>query len=648
MKILKFFFSLLFVLAIAAGVFALYQAGIIYEKVAPKARKIVEYEPELTTKIYDRNHNLIANIFENEHREYVKYEDIPARVIEALLAIEDTNFFEHKGINIDAIVRAVIKDIKAGKFVEGASTITQQLVKNMVLSREKKLQRKVEEMIIALIVENRLNKEEILERYLNQVYFGHGYYGIKTAAKGYFHKNLKDLTLKEIALLVGLPRAPSYYNPTKNYDAAIKRANRVITRMHELGWIDDRQFLKEIESRPKVYDESLTKNRAPYIVDEVLRRVSKRYKDIKKGGYEIVTSIDLEYQNLAKESLEKGYGEILKRGGDYNYSQLNGAVVVLKPNSGDILALVGGVDYKRSAFNRATQARRQPGSAFKPFIYLTALNLGYAPSTKIPDIARTYEFIVDGKKEIWKPKNYEKNFEGEISLKEALVHSRNLATINLVEDIGLNRLYEKLKEMGFENLPKDLSLALGSMILSPLELAKFYTIISNYGQRVEPRLILGIKEASGEWVYSADINKTEVCEPKQSYLMIDILKDVVNRGTGRRARVKGVQVAGKTGTTNNYVDAWFCGFTPDIEVVTWFGQDNNYPLKKGESGGRAAAPVVGRLIKRIYTLHPELSTRFKKPKGVMQMRYGGKRFYYTDISRPKAEEEKEEESELLF
>jgi penicillin-binding protein 1A len=647
MRVIKFFLSLIFVVGVVVGIYGLYYVGNLYSQVDSKIENIIDYKPKLTTKIYDRKHMLIANLFDEEHREYVKYDDIPARVIEALLAIEDTNFFEHKGLNIDAIVRAVIKDIKAKKFVEGASTITQQLVKNMVLSRQKKIERKIQEALIALIIEQKLSKEEILERYLNQVYFGHGYYGIKTAAKGYFHKNLNELNLKEIGILVGLPRAPSYYNPTKHYEIALTRANRVISRMHELGWIDDKTFLKEIERKPKVYDESLTKNIAPYVVDEVVRRLSKNIEDLKGGGYKIYTSIDLEYQNIAKSSLKKGYEDILKRGRDYNYSKLNGALVVLKQNSGDILALVGGVDYKKSSFNRATQAKRQPGSAFKPFIYLTALNLGYSQVSKIADIARTYEFEIDGEKQIWKPKNYERNFEGEITLKEALIHSRNLATINLVDEIGLSRLYKKLKELGFENLPKDLSLALGSLVLSPLELAKFYTIISNYGVKVEPRLVLEVLDKDDKVVFKNIYKSQQVTEPKQSFLMIDILKNVVNRGTGRGARVWGVEVAGKTGTTNNYIDAWFCGFTPDIEVITWFGQDNNYPLKKKEAGGRAAAPVVGDFIRKVYKLHPELSTHFKKPEGVYEMRVDGKIVYYTDISKPKLQESKEVE-EILY
>ncbi len=650
MKIIKIVSAFVLIVLVAAIAYGVFYLGTVYTKVEPKVERIVEYHPKLTTKIYDRNGRLIARLFDQENRDYVPYDQIPPRMIEALLAIEDTKFFEHPGVNPDAMFRAFLKDIKARKFVEGASTITQQLVKNMVLTRQKKLQRKLQEIMIALLLERKLSKEDILERYFNQIYFGHGYYGVKTAAEGYFHKPLSQLSLKEIAMLVGLPRAPSFYDPTRHYDQALKRADRVASRMHELGWIDDETFAKAIAERPKVYDESLSQNRAPYVVDEIFRRFGKKLPNLKSAGYQIHTTIDLEYQNLAKEELAKGYEAILKRGADHNYSKLNGAMVILKPSTGEILAMVGGVDYQKSAFNRATQARRQPGSAFKPFIYQVALNMGYSQVSKIPDVARTYEFEEQNGTKIWQPKNYEKNFEGEITLKEALVHSRNLATINLVEEIGLGTLYKKLQEFGFVNLPRDLSLALGSITLSPLDLAGYYTLFSNYGTRMEPQLVAKVLDSNGSLIYQAEPKQYPLVEPKQSFLMIDILREVVRRGTGRAARVAGVEVAGKTGTTNRYVDAWFCGFTPDIEVVTWFGQDDNTPLKRKESGGRASAPVVGAVIKRIYALHPELRRRFEVPEGVQKMMVGGEWIYFTDISKPSPKDlqPKKVKEELLF
>ena len=628
---MRFLFSLIMTIFFLAAALLFYY----YDQIRDQADHIINYNPPLTTKIYDRNGELVANIFDKENRVYAKYSEIPAHVIESLLAIEDTMFFEHKGINFDAIFRAIIKDIKAGRFVEGASTLTQQLIKNTVLSREKKIERKIKEILLALKVESVLSKEEILERYLNQIYFGHGYYGIKTAALGYFHKNLEDLTLKEAAMLVGLPRAPSFYDPTKHLEASLERANRVITRLHQLGWITDSQFAKALKEVPIVYDDTLTRNRAPYVVDEIVRRFSKEIKDIKKGGYKIYTTIDLEYQEIARKSLKYGYENILKRAKDQNQTEtLNGAMVVMKNSTGEILSLVGGVDYSKSPFNRATQAKRQPGSAFKPFIYQVALNLGYSTASLIPDVARTYEFEDENETKKWQPKNYEKDFKGLITLREALVHSRNLATINLVNEIGLLNVYKELKKFGFENLPMDLSLSLGSLAISPYKFAGFYSIFSNYGKKVEPRLVLKIEDKDGDIIYSSQLKQNELFEEKQAYLMIDILKDVVKRGTGRRARVRGLEVAGKTGTTNNNIDAWFCGFTPEYEAIVWFGKDNNTPMRKGEAGGVAAAPVVGRFFKELLKKHPEMKREFDIPKGVIKTRYKGKNEVFTDISKP--------------
>ena len=415
------------------------------------------YRPSLTSRIYDKHGEKIANIFQGEHRYFAPFETIPPRIIEALVAIEDTTFFEHPGINIDAIFRAVIKVIRAGRAVEGASTITQQLVKNVLLTRDKKLSRKIKEAIFAIKVELSLSKEQILECYLNEIYYGHGYYGIRTAADGYFHKHLNELTLKEMAILVGLPKAPSTYAPTKNYEISMGRANRVIKRMHVLGWIDDITYDNAIAQNPKVFNTTLTQNKAPFIVDEVARRFRAIGIDnFKSGGYEIYTSIDLRLQQLAIKALEFAYKASIGRVDKYkakdlkklqkdesfvlqdvNISQLNGALVSVDSSSGDILALVGSVDYKVSSFNRATQGRRQPGSAFKPFIYQVAVDLGFSGATQLVDIAKTYEYQKNGEDMKWRPRNYEKNYKGIVSLREALIHSRNLATINLVNDIGL-------------------------------------------------------------------------------------------------------------------------------------------------------------------------------------------------------------------
>jgi penicillin-binding protein 1A len=648
--------------------------GYYYFKYDYDISSLVDYKPEVTSRIYDKNGEKIANIFNKKHRYYAALDEIPPRAVEALVAIEDTTFFEHSGVNFDAIFRAVIKDIKARKMVEGASTITQQLVKNKLLTREKKLSRKIKELIYSYKVEQALTKEQILERYFNEIYYGHGYYGIKTAADGYFHKKLADLTLKEISVLVGLPKAPSTYAPTKNYEISMGRANRVISRMHVLGWIDDATYQKALSERPVVYDETLTQNRAPFIVDEIARRFHEmRINDLKTGGYEVYTTVDLQLQKAARESLKYAYDLTLKRIEKYqekelqkqkeaqarneldfkmqdvNVSQLNGALVSLDSASGDILALVGSVDYKESSYNRATQGKRQPGSAFKPFIYQVAIDLGYSGATKLVDIAKTYNYEKDGEDMKWRPKNYEKNYKGLVTLREALIHSRNLATINLVNDIGLSQLLRELKKFNIKNIPKDLSISLGTMSMSPLELAKYYTSFSNQGVQVEPHLIESIENKLGDTVYEKEYKSHQTSLPTQAYIMTTILKNVVERGTGRRAKARGIELAGKTGTTNKNIDAWFAGYSPTIETVVWFGNDDNTPMYYKETGGRVSGPAFRKYFENVLRLYPQIKRKFDQPEGIVEVQIEGKKEYFSEISKPpRVEEISDPEGELLF
>ncbi len=617
--------------------------------------KLVDYKPAITTQVYDRHGELIANIFDKKYRLYVSYEDIPPRLIEALVAIEDTNFFEHDGLNYEAIIRAIMKDVKHMKLKEGASTLTQQLVKNTILTREKKLKRKVNEALLALKVERELSKEDILERYLNEVFFGHNYYGVKTAAKGYFRKDLKDLNLKEIAILVGLPKAPSTYDPTRHLDLSLSRANTVLNRMHAIGWISAEELQKYEQFRPTVYNDPISKNRVPYVLNEVVKRVKKIYPDIRTGGYQIYTTIDLELQELARESVQIAYNGILERSEKYNsylkepidYSDLNGAMVVLENKSAEVLALIGGVNYKKSAFNRAIQSRRQPGSSIKPFIYQIALDAGYSTQSQLTDISRT--FSTSNNKKEWKPKNYEKNYKGLIPLREALVHSRNLATINLVSELGLGYVKRELSHMGFKNLPTDLSIALGTFGISPLDFSSFYTIFSNHGTKKEPILVKKVVDIkSKEQIFNS--KEELITTPAQAYLMTSILKDVVKRGTGSRVKVKGIELAGKTGTTNDYKDAWFCGFSPEIQTVVWFGKDDNRPMHK-ETGAKASGPAFKHFYESYVKIHPETKREFDIPKGVREVKYTKGIEYFTDISKPPNSVQStkgELENELLF
>lgn len=646
---------------ISTIVFVLFYTVYVYNS---DISEIVDYQPKLTTQILDRNNELIANVFEGEHRLYVPFEKIPPRLIEALIAIEDTAFFEHGGVNYEAIIRAAYKVIRAGKAVEGASTITQQLVKNVLLSREKTILRKYKEAILSIRIENAISKEMILERYLNEIYFGHGYYGVKAAARGYFHKELDELTLKEMALLCGLPRAPSFYDPTKHKGMSVARANLVLDRMKHLGWINAQEYELSAVEMPVVFDESVTANRAPYAVDAVINELSATYDDVRHGGYVIYTTIDMAAQKAADEALRAGYEKAKTRienqkpemimvdvvGEDGNITQveqnatqelnsskLNGALISLEQNTGKVLALCGGVDFYKSQFNRAIHAKRQVGSSFKPFLYLSAFDLGYSPSSVVADISRTYKFTVaegnETEEQVWRPSNYERNFVGVMSAREAVVHSRNLASINLVDTIGLDLIRNRLFEYGFKELPNDLSLALGSITLTPMEMSEYLTIITNYGERVKPYLVEKIVNKYGEATTFHTIRERVTTET-QAYLMIDVMKDVVRRGTGRGTRMRSIETAGKTGTTNDNRDAWFCGFTPTTQTVVWFGNDDNTQIAKRETGGKTAGPVFKAYYEALLKARPELTRHFRKPDGIYEMKINGKNEIFTEISRP--------------
>jgi len=629
------------IFAIALGVAFVYA----YEEISLDADKLINYKPPTSTTILDRNGKRLAYIFKKQHRLYASYDEIPGFLVEALVAMEDTKFFEHNGVNPDAILRAIIKDIKAGHFVEGGSTITQQLIKNKILSNEKKLARKIKEAILAIKIEHELTKEQIIERYLNEIPYGNNYHGVKTASLGYFHKELKNLSYKEMAILVGLPNAPSYYNPLRHYKRALNRANNVLYRMKSIGWISQQDYLKAIKETPKVYRTSLTQNIAPYIVDEVIREFKNKFQDLKTGGYTIYTTIDLNQQYIAKQAVKKEYHKLLKQYKEnIKQSTINIAFVSVESSSGDILSMVGGVNYKKSAFNRVTQTKRQPGSAFKPFIYQTALDMGYNPATPLTDLARTFQYFYKGKPRVWSPQNYEKDYKGFIALREALVHSRNLATINLVSDLGLSLIRKRLKLLDVPHIPNDLSIALGNLGLSPLKMAQIYSVFANKGHMIEPRLVSKIISKKGSIIYETQPKEiADFTTPPQAYLMTDILKDVIKRGTGRNAQVDGIELAGKTGTTNNNVDAWFCGYSPTIEAIVWVGRDDNKPIAKRATGGKVAAPIFANYFKELIHLYPDTKRIFDIPQGVYIGKYKGKSELYTDISAfPSIEQPKKE------
>ncbi|MCE3039502.1 transglycosylase domain-containing protein [Helicobacter anatolicus] len=607
--------------------------------------KLKNYTPQLTTQILDRKDRLVANVFGNQFRFYATFSEIPPRMIEALLAVEDTLFFEHHGINYDAILRAIVKNLRHGKYSEGGSTLTQQLIKNAVLTRDKTLYRKIKEAILAIQIEFLLSKEEILERYLNDTFLGHGYYGIKAAALGYFRKSLDQLSLKEIAMIAGLPRAPSFYDPTKNIDFSLSRANNILERMYTLGWIGENEYKTALVEIPEVYNQSLAQNKAPYVVDMVLKQLDY-IQDIRTGGYIVKVGIDLDYQTMAQEAMEKGYKNAMRINKlDENEHMLNGAMIVTQVKSGEILALIGGIDYSKSAFNRATQAKRQIGSTIKPFVYLNAFDLGYSPATMIADVARSFDN--SDNEDYWRPRNAGNSFNGIVSLRYALIHSLNLATINLVDMVGFDKTFNALEKYSLNPREKNLTIILGSLIASPMDLARAYSIFSNQGVMLEPQLVKElIKRDGSKQVFHN--KQEEITSPQQAYLVTSILQEVVKNGTGRWARVRKMDVAGKTGTTNNNNDAWFCGFTPEVQAVIWFGNDNNGSIGKIGGGTSIVAPIFSDFINKILKIDPGMERNFEKPDGVYQKTINGVKYFYTEVSKLPEKKITDDENKLIF
>jgi penicillin-binding protein 1A len=414
--------------------------------------------------------------------------------------------------------------------------------------------------------------------------------------------------------------------------------------LHTLGWITEKEHTDAINETPTVYNETLTLNKAPYVVDYALNQVEKDFPDIRYGGYKIDLTIDLKAQELARDSLLDGYEKIKKRDeyymGQYKDESrtktLNGGLITIESNTGKIITLVGGVNYNESNFNRIIQSQRQPGSAFKPFIYQIALNLGYSPASSLIDISRTYNYGQGDEAKTWQPKNYEENYQGLISLRESLLHSRNLATINLVNDIGIDVVYNKLQELGMKNMPMDLSITLGSFSISPFEMSEAYTMFSNGGVQVTPYIVNSITNSNNQVIHFQPQEKY-VQSPEQAFLITSILHDTVKRGTGKLAQVKDLDVAGKTGTTNQNIDAWFCGYTPSMQTIIWYGNDDNTPMRKSETGGRSAGVVFAHFYRNYLELHPEIPRTFVMPEKVNKTTINGAEEYFTEISKlPKA------------
>ncbi len=551
-------------------------------------------EPELITYLFDE---------QREKKRTVRYEEYPDHLIKAVLAIEDRRFFSHPGLDPFRIVGAAVRNIKAESYIQGGSTITQQLVKNFFLTPEKSFRRKAQEALLAFVLERRANKKDILELYLNEVYLGQvgsfSISGLGEAARMYFHKDVGNLTLPEAALLAGMIQSPNPYNPYRHARRATERRNQVLRAMQEAGFVEAATAEAAIAQPVRVESASLDSSDAPYFVDLVKQQLSERYdaKDLATQNLAVYTSLDLSLQAQAQNVLREGLTKVDKMIRRKEHPPVQGALIALEPSTGAIVALVGGRDYTESQYNRATTAKRQPGSTFKPFVYLTAFEATFddpalppiTPATVVEDAPTVFLF---GKQE-YAPQNYENDYKGYVTLRTALAHSLNNATVKVAEMVGFERIADLWnRRFGMPDKVQPYpAVALGSFEATPLELASAYNILANMGLKVPPVTVLKVLDETGTPIEQHYPSPARVARPESTFLVVNMMRSVINNGTAAAARSMGfmADAAGKTGTTNDLRDAWFAGFTPDLLCVIWIGFDDNTPT--GLSGARAALPL---------------------------------------------------------
>ncbi len=546
---------------------------------------VIEKSPGITITTVD---GMILATYGDVYGEFIPYKELPPSVVKAVLATEDRRFFDHPGVDIWGIARAMVRNIQAGGFVQGGSTITQQVAKNVFLTPDRTLYRKVQEALLALWLEGRFSKEEILAIYMNRVYLGAGVYGVDAAAKRYFGKGARELTLVESASLAGLLKAPSRYAPTADFERAKKRTHQVLLNMVDADMLIESEVQPALDSfePPATYRKDGDDSGKRYFTDWIAERVPLYTGDINEDII-VVTTLDPKMQREAEDAV---HAFVEKYGEEKQFDQA--ALLSMTPG-GAVRAMVGGADYRESQYNRATQAKRQPGSVFKIFAYLAALEAGAKPTSLVVD--EPVEIEVNGKK--WRPTNFGGEYRGEIELQEALKHSVNTIAVKLGDAVGFQNVANLARRFGIVDLPVHPSMVLGSVEVTPLEMTTAYAHLANRGQRVEPYGILKITTQSGEEVYKhSQIGNWQVVSNNVVNMMNHMLTQVPNGGTGGRANI-GRPVAGKTGTSQNYRDAWFIGFTPQYVTSVWVGNDNNGPTK-GITGGNIPAMIWGDFMRK--------------------------------------------------
>jgi penicillin-binding protein 1A len=604
---------------------------ITYYQEIPPLSELEGYKPSLTSKIYDINENLIAQLF-LEQRTLVPLYKIPKYLKDAIIVTEDENFYKHWGIDFGGIIRAFIFNLLHMKIEQGGSTITQQLARNLFLTQERTISRKIKEAMLALKIEYKYTKNEILQMYLNQVYFGSGAYGVEAASRTYFGKHVEELTLPECALLAGLPRAPNEYSPYKNPERAKKRRDRIINRLIKKKYITEEQG-NIAKATPIELHKTESKN-APYFVEYIRQQLEETYGSnlVYKGGLSVYTTLDLSLQDIAQRVAAKGLEDaaikIAKELGipveniyDNEFKKnipLQIALVAIDPKTGHIRAMIGGRDFSESEFNRATQAKRQPGSAFKPFIYTAAIDNGFTAADIILDSPIV---ITDNDGTIWKPENYEKKFFGPTTLRKAIANSRNVVTLKLLTKVGVNAVHSYAHKMGIKSkLSRNLSLAFGTSEVTLLELTSAFATFPNMGTKIEPISIVSIKDSSGKIIEETSPNIQEVLKPETAYIMTSMLQSVINEGTAQGIRRLGFKYdcGGKTGTTDNQSDVWFIGFTSDLVCGIWVGFDDRRSLGNLITSSNTPVPIWAEFMLEVYK--EKQPPNFSKPDNIVTVK----------------------------
>ncbi|MEW5912375.1 MAG: PBP1A family penicillin-binding protein [Thermodesulfobacteriota bacterium] len=554
-----------------------------------------------------------------ELRTLVSLDRMPRQLCLAILAAEDSRFYQHHGLDISGLARAMWSNFRSKSLREGGSTITQQLVKNYFLSPERTFRRKLEEAVISLVTEWRFKKNEILEMYLNEIYLGQdgpaAIHGVGEAARYYFKKDCQDLSLAESALLAGMVKGPNLYSPFKNLALAKKQRDRVLQRMLQMRWISPEEYMRAEQTPIVVHRESSRAHLAPYFLDLVTRQLREEFSDkvLRESGLRVRTTLDTHLQHLAEEALRKGLARVEKQirpRGDAPYKPLQGVLIAMDPQSGVVKALVGGREDVRGGFNRAVQARRQPGSAFKPFVFQAALDK-YTLSSFIADTP----VVVDLHPGRWEPVNYDRRYKGRITLRTALEESRNAATVRLGLAVGIDRVIQTTKADGIKSgLKKVPALLIGGVEVTPLELAVAYCSFANGGFRVVPSTLASVSGPHGKKITLQIPQKVQVMSAQKAFLMTSLLKGVALHGTARRLSKLGVDfpVACKTGTTNDYRDAWLVGYTPDLLTLVWVGYDDGRSL--GRAASSIALPIWADFMMQANRGRPKKD--FTQPEGI--------------------------------